>query len=482
MTGSRRQTKIVTVLLAFVLLMTALPGHAAEAKAPRNTVGPQAATGTAISISDIHFNPFYDPALVDELINADYTKWQGIFAKSKVEGYFVPKQDTNYVLLNSTLANISAQVASPDFIIISGDFLEHDFKKDYAKYFPQNKDANAPNLFITKTIGFVTWMIEQRFPNTPVYPALGNNDSYCGDYNDEPGGKFLSATAQDWQTLLKDPTNVSSFMKNFPLLGSYSVVVPTSKTHRVIVLNSNFFSNKYQNVCGNPSAQPGRDEMKWLEQELQSAEKQQEHVWLLFHIPPGIDVFSSLTSSGVPKPQPVPFWNEAYLQPFMNLMARYSSVIVGSFTGHIHMDSFELVPAQNKQAAVFVHITPAISPVYGNNPAFEVVTYDRQSAALSDYSVYYFDLASAAAKKNDPVTWQQEYTFSKAYVQAAVTPATLQAVHDGLLTKGNSYATNFGRYYNVSRNPPALKKLLPFWCGMIYLTIPEYQNCLKTRR
>jgi sphingomyelin phosphodiesterase acid-like 3 len=482
MTGSRRQIEMVTVLLA-VFLTTALVGQAAKPKTTDTTASQQAATGIVVSISDIHFDPFYDPSLLKKLINSDYTKWQGIFATSKVEGYGANKADTNYVLLNSTLENIYQQVASPDFIIISGDFLEHDFKQDYTKYFPHNKDANAPNAFITKTIAFVTLMIAQRFPNTPVYPALGNNDSYCGDYHDEPNGKFLSSTAQDWKTLLKDTSNVNSFMRTFPALGSYSVIAPASKTHRVIVLNSNFFSRKYRNACGNPNAQPGRDEMKWLEQQLQSAEKQQERVWLLYHIPPGIDVFSSLTKDGVPLPDPVPFWNETYLQQFMDLIARYSSVIAGSFAGHIHMDSFELVPAQNKQAAVFVHITPAISPVYGNNPAFGVLTYDRQSAALDDYSVFYFDIASDVAKKNAPVKWQKEYTFSTAFGQTAVTPSTLQALHGGLLANTNGNATSFERYYNVSNNPPGItvKKLLPYWCGMIYLTVPEYQTCLKRR-
>lgn len=478
MADSRRQTATPIVLLAIVLA-TAVFAQATQ----RKTASPPAGTGIVVSISDIHFDPFFDPLLLNELIASDPTKWQGIFARSKVQGYGSHTADTNYVLLSSTLENIYQQVARPDFIIISGDFLRHDFQENYANY-SHNNDPTAANAFITKTIAFLTGMIAMRFPNTPVYPALGNNDSYCGDYHDEPGGEFLSATAQAWKTLIKNTSNVSSFMRTFPALGAYSVVAPKGRSHRVIVLNSNFFSNKYKNACGNPNAEPGRDEMKWLEQELQRAEKQRERVWLLYHILPGIDVFSSLKSSGGHAPEVKPFWNEAYNQQFINLMTQYSSSILASFAGHIHMDSFELVQSENKRS-VFVHITPAISPVYGNNPTFEVVTYDRQSSALKDYSAYYFDLASAAAKINAPVKWQQEYTFSTTYGQAAVTPATLQALHAELLTSEHGYLTNFERYYNVGNTASAGindQNRLAYWCGMIYLTVPEYLNCLKTRR
>jgi sphingomyelin phosphodiesterase acid-like 3 len=472
MTHSRKKLATPMMLLA-VFLTTALVSRATETKTARR----QAATGVVVSISDVHFNPFFDPSLLNKLIASDYTKWQGIFAHSTVKGYGSHKADTNYVLLNSTLENIYQQVARPDFIIISGDFLGHDFQEYYAKY-SGNSDPKAAYPFISKTIAFVTGMIAKRFPSTPVYPALGNNDSYCGDYAIEPGGQFLSATAQAWKTLLRNASNVSSFMQTFPAMGSYSVVAPGHKSHRVIVLNSTFFSDKYENTCGDPKAEPGRDEIKWLEQELQRAVKQKERVWMLYHIPPGIDVYASLKQGA----EVVPFWNPAFNQQFINLMTQYSPVIVGSFVGHTHMDNFELVQSQNK-SAVFVHITPAISPLFGNNPAFEVFSYNRQSSAVKDYSVYYFDLALAAAQKNAPVKWTKEYTFSTTYGQPAVTPAALHALHDDLLTNEHGYLTNFERYYNVSNTAsPGIndQNRLAYWCGMIYLTVPEYQNCVKT--
>ena len=397
-------------------------------------------SGLVVSISDIHFDPFYDPKLVPALIQSDYTSWRMIFAGSAVQGYGSHKADTNYQLLNSALENIYARAHTPDFIVISGDFLAHDFQDTYAQATGTN-DAKAVNSFIDKTIAFVTWMIARRFPNTPVYPALGNNDSHCGDYNLEPAGEFLRTTAQTWKSLLRNTSNSKSFMQTFPLTGSYSVIAPQNLNHRVIVLNTTFFSNNYKNKCGDPSADPGREEMKWLESELAKAAAANARVWLVYHIPAGIDVFAT-----VKQKQPVALWRDSFNQQFLDLVTQNSKVIVAAFAGHFHMDSFQLMRTANQSPVSFVHITPGISPLFGNNPAFDVFTYNRKSATLQDYTAYYFDLGSPAAKKNAPVRWSKEYSFALGYGQPSFSAASLNAIYSQMLTNNKGALT---RYRNL---------------------------------
>lgn len=478
----RQRTRAVTSSLILGIVFT-ISISSAQARLTVSRT-PPAAIGRVVSISDIHFDPFYDRSLLAALIESDHSKWQGIFSRSSVQGYGSNKADTNYVLFNSALQNIHQQVARPDFIMISGDFLAHDFQEDYAKY-SGTSDPKAVNTFITKTIAFVTRMIEKQFPQTPVYPALGNNDSYCGDYAVEPGGQFLDATARTWKTLLKHPANVSSFMRTFPAMGSYSILAPQNKNHRILVLNATFFSNKYKNACGDPKADPARDQMKWFEAELKKAAAAREKVWLVYHIPPGIDVYASLEKTAKEKALHVePFWRPDHNQQFINLIRKYSTVIVGSFAGHIHMDSFELVRSDNDSPAVFVHITPAISPLFDNNPAFEIFTYDRRSSALNDYAAYYLDLASAAAQKNAPIKWTKEYTFATAYGQPALTVQSLQAVYQGILGNEHGYRAKFDKYYDVSNAAsPGIdaKDRRAYWCGMAYLTVSEYTGCITTK-
>ncbi len=476
--------RVITSILSICLVVSTAFSSATTRLAGHEQ---RAGTGLVVSISDIHFDPYYDRDLFDRLIKSDHTKWQGIFAGSSVQNYGIYGKNTNYLLFKSALENIYQQAPHPDFIIVSGDFLTHDFQEHYETY-TGNKNKKALNEFVRKTIAFVSWMIEKQFPQTPVYPAIGNNDSDCGDYAIEPGGQFLRTTASEWKRLLRNRSNVRSFMRTFPAMGFYSVAAPNNKNHRLIVLNTTFVSNKYnkyENSCKRPITEPGREELKWLESELSRAKAAGSRVWLVYHIPPGIDVFASLKEATRGNAAHVePFWQPDYNQQFLELVMRYSAVIAGSFAGHIHMDSFELIKGPQGQSASLVHITPAFSPVYNNNPAFEVFAYDRNSSNLKDYTAYYFDLASAAAQKNGPVRWTEEYTFTTAYGQPAFSLQSLEAVYEGISINGRDFRTKFDRYYDVSNTAsPGIDPANwhAYWCGIRNLTIPEYTACLKQR-
>lgn len=471
---SNSKLRMTALVVLWGLFLT--PAFSLTHAAPTHRVS---STGFVVSISDIHFNPFYDPKLVASLIQTDYAKWQGIFSRSLVAGYGSHSADTNYNLLNSALENIYLRAPRPDFIIISGDFLAHDFQETYAKLAGSN-DPKAVDSFIDKTIAFVTWMITRRFPGTPVYPALGNNDSYCGDYQVEPAGQFLRATAQTWKGLFNSKSNAGLFLRTFPAMGSYSVISPHNRNHRIIVLNTTFFSSNYKNTCGDPGAEPGNDEMKWLETELEKAAAARERVWLVYHIPAGVDVYASVKNG--PAGPAVSLWQPAYNQQFIDLVARYSSVVVAAFAGHIHMDSFQLVQSTNQAAASFVHVTPAISPLFGNNPAFDVFTYNRRVAALKDYSAYYFNLSSPASQKNAPVRWQKEYSFAQAFAQPDYSANTLQAIYGLMPANQNGDLTKYEAYYNVSNTTsPGFdpNNWRAYWCGIGSLTVSTYLSCIS---
>ena len=473
----RRFNLRMSVLVVFWGLFL-IPALSLTHAAPARPVRPFSHTGRFVSISDIHFNPFYDPKLLAALIQADYTKWPGIFSRSLVTGYGSHNADTNYNLFKSALENIYLRAPRPDFIIISGDFLAHDFQETYTKL-TGSSDSKAVDSFIDKTIAFVTLMIARRFPNTPVFPALGNNDSYCGDYQVEPGGKFLRATAQTWRALFHSRSNAGSFLRTFPLSGSYSVIAPHNQKHRIIVLNTTFFSGNYKNTCGDPRAEPGNDEMKWLGTELQKAAAAKERVWLVYHIPVGIDVFASINKG--PAGPPELLWQPAYNQQFINLVSQNADVIPAAFAGHIHMDSFQLIQPADGAPTSFVHISPAFSPLFGNNPAFDVFTYDRRSAALNDYAVYYFDLSSPAAQKNAPVKWQKEYSFAQAFAQPTFSTTTLKAIYGHMPANQNGDLTKYETYYNVSNTASpgfAGNNWRAYWCGIGNVTVSEYQRCI----
>lgn len=427
-----------------------------------------AGRGTVVALSDIHFNPFDDPSLVPALIRADYRGWKAIFGGSRVRGYGGHRGDTNFELLVSALEHARRAAARPDFIVIGGDFLAHNFGTTFAAL-SGDRDPAALMAFVGKTIALVTLLVAERFPETPIYPALGNNDSDCGDYQLQPGGQFLAATAQTWKGLFKGAANTAAFLRTFPVRGSYTVLNPRNAKHRLLVLNTVFFAQQYRNACGDQRADPAGDEMDWCEAQLRAAARDGEKVWLVYHVPPGVDVYATLHGkSGAP----VLFMEAEHNRRFLELVGRYSSAVVGALAGHTHMDSFELVgQGAGRRASSFVLMTPAVSPLFGNNPGFRVLTYDRRSAVVSDYATHYLNLGVARPR------WALEYRFGRAYGLPAVDALSLQVIYQLLPIDYRGYRTKYSAYYNVgNRASPAFPEAAwpAYWSGIGNLTADEF--------
>ena len=62
-----------------------------------------AGVGYIAHISDIHFDPFYDPTLLVQLINKEAADWEGVFETSTIKSYGTVGSDSNYNLLKSFL-------------------------------------------------------------------------------------------------------------------------------------------------------------------------------------------------------------------------------------------------------------------------------------------------------------------------------------------------------------------------------------------
>ena len=196
--------------------------------------------------------------------------------------------------------------------------------------------------FVGKTVRFLAQQIDHTFPDTPILPALGNNDEVCGDFRLQPDGPFLADMLPVYRELVGANRN-TGFDRDWTSYGNYSVAHPGVRSVRVVFANTVFFSPRYRNACGSPSeADPGRAPLAWLEAELAAAKRAQEHVWLLYHVPPGVDAFATLVRESCPETI-LPIWDGAYAEPFYALLRRYADTVIASFAGHTHMDDFRLV-------------------------------------------------------------------------------------------------------------------------------------------
>jgi hypothetical protein len=67
-----------------------------------------------------------------------------------------------------------------------------------------------------------------------------------------------------------------------------------------------------------------------------------ERVWLVYHIPPGIDGYATLRRGACPSTM-IPMWDQGYAGAFLALIKRYADPVTASFAGHTHMDDFPLI-------------------------------------------------------------------------------------------------------------------------------------------
>ena len=246
-------------------------------------------------------------------------------------------------------------------------------------------------------------------------------------------------------------------------------------------MNTVFWSFKYNNSCGNQKNDPGTEQLQWLDDQLQQAATQNEKVWLVYHIPPGVNPYATIHANPTEQLNNIiSFWDAEYTNGYVELMTKYSSTIALSLVGHIHMDNFELVREKVTSNPVsYVHFTPSISPIFGNNPSVELVTYDSDTYTLVDYETHYVDLGTPSKVAK----WKPEYRFSTAYDQPSISTKSLQAVYQRMQKNLGKDRKNYIQYYNVDNtgNPNIQEKNWPvYWCAIGNITESQFRNCYQS--
>lgn len=413
-----------------------------------------------LSVSDIHFNPFADPAIVSKLEAADASQWGAILASSSVTTFSTYGSDVNDPLLRSAIGEMKKQLPSPAFVLISGDFLAHGFQKNYQQY-ATDKSQTAYTAFVKKTMAYVASVFRDAFPDVRIYPTLGNNDSDCGDYAVAPNGAFLADFRDVWSPIVRS----RSFDRRFPTGGYYKADVPALKNVRVIALNTNFFSTSYKNPCGKPGPDPGVRELEWLDGELRLARIEGKRVWLLYHIPPGMNVYNTVESGGsCPNLAPETFWKDEYTKKYLSITAAHRKTIAGSFAGHTHQDEFRIATED------FIHITPSVTPIFGNNPAFEIVDVQRHGDVVG-YTSWHLP--------NVTLPWAREYAFDEAYAKSQYDTAALTELAAAIGSDAATRAQYFG--YTSSGSAKSTAEALAvwqgYWCGLKAMTESAFTAC-----
>jgi len=447
----------------------------------QQTVPAQAVAGQVLVMSDLHFDPMADPRLVDGLAAAEPEQWSAVLDSSSDRSLGRYGRDSNWMLLRSALQYMAETLPKPAFVLVSGDFLAHGFRQEFDAAAKDHSDAGY-RIFVRKTMQFLGLQLEQNFPATPILPALGNNDEECGDYQLQPGGPFLVDTLPILHRLVGSAGG-PGFDRDWQGYGNYSA---RAGGIRVLSTNTNFLSIHYRNACGSPvDGDPGRVTLAWLEAELAAAKEAQERVWLLYHIPPGIDGYATLRRGVCPGTM-IPMWDQAYAGAFLALMKRYADSVAASFAGHTHMDDFRLIgDAEGRYG--FALITPAVSPIFGQNPAFRSVVYNAQGGILDQttYDLTNLPQATAAVGGVSP-EWRAEYTFTRQWSLPRVDLPSLDHLYS-LITDAPAEGEQWHMIFPVSSpvywapfsggSEQLAQAVRAFRCASGNVTPSDYRQC-----
>lgn len=433
-----------------------------------------------LSVSDIHFNPFCSKQAVAQLIQTPYQQWDSVFKRQGGQEISPYGQETNPKLLNVLLEAMKEHSGRVSVVVFTGDVLAHDFNDLFYSY-TGSSDEKERNEFIYKTMGYVSMKFRQTFPRVPIYFSLGNNDSYEGDYALADSSLFLKETAGLFYENFVQSTNdslirkkdESDFLSTYPYHGYYSVRAPFAMGRcRVIGLNSVFFS---VNAPSRGSKNPAGDELKWLEAQLASAEKMREKVWLLMHIPAGVNVYSTQHKSFPPYLNVVLQWRDVYNKQFVALLDRYASTVSASFAGHTHMDDYRLIysPKDSTKALMSIHITPSVTPGFNNNPAFQRMVYNTRTASFKEITTYFINLSDST-----PV-FKQEYVYTNTYHF----PPDVQG-QDSLyraMLRDTALLNNYCRNYVVRSPACSIRNNWQwYWCGIGNLSSQDYTKAFNS--
>ena len=440
-------------------------------------------------ISDIHFNPLagLNKKQFLELNQLPIEEWPTFF-QSLNQPLSQAGSDSNFSLTVAALDAAKRHSPKAAFVLYPGDLMAHDWQATYEQLAPQTI-ANNPTAFrefTKKALSLLRNEFKRRFPEIPVHVTLGNDDSFCQDYWIQPGGDYLSTFAEVWEPLIGNEKDRLAFRESFPELGTYSVDLPDLGTERILVVNSvlwsasyccDYFMPKDQGCCGciNPGVSPGREQFQWIEGELSRAKKDGKRVWLLMHVPPGIDSYSEQKANG--ESQTAELWNKEFTDRYLKLVDEYRDTFRISFAGHTHMDDFRISRVEG--LAVSLHkIAPAVSPIFGNNPAFQVFQVDDQTGEIENWQTYFVDIQRQ--KSNPPDTkWEREYDAKEIYGFSRVNTESMEEVFTKMRNAPNgSRAAAYRQHYAVNAKPVAQDDLFIYVCAVLNTNYAEFHNCV----
>uniref|UniRef100_A0A182Q2M8 Sphingomyelin phosphodiesterase n=1 Tax=Anopheles farauti TaxID=69004 RepID=A0A182Q2M8_9DIPT len=361
--------------------LSSRPPHKKYAKAPL----------TIVHLTDIHYDPEYVVG-----VNADCGAEAccrplpdlSPATVSNAAGYWGDYRDcdTPWHAVVDVMEHIRKQHPKIDAIYFTGDIVHH---------FTWNTTVETNEAAMRQ----VFQLMKRTFPGIPIFPVLGNHESHPANlyapHTVEPSYRsdylynFIAREWADWLPIDKiRPTLAEG--------GYYTVRTPFGL--RIIGLNNNpcfvhnfwlFYSLDYY-----------MPQLQWLHDTLLAAEKANERVHILAHVPSYDD--SCFVG-----------WTREYRK----IVARFAHIIAAQFNGHSHVDEFNLYYARDDPTRpVSVAWNGGSTTTFTKlNPNYKVFQFDPVSFDPIEQETWMYNLTEANLTPDRRPSWYRLYSFRDYY-------------------------------------------------------------------
>ena len=175
--------------------------------------------------------------------------------------------DSPPILIETMLSRMAEKYDDLDVIFITGDFAGHHI----AMTSDEEEDIEKTYALLLETLGNLNELIAEKFPNTLVLPAFGNNDSKYHDapIPDEDAPFFYTYVFNLWFKLL--PGNIKNLSrdqideitKTFDIGGYYRVDLNDKIS--VLSINTLYYDS---DSTRRDESMSGVEQMFWLAKQL----------------------------------------------------------------------------------------------------------------------------------------------------------------------------------------------------------------------
>ena len=361
--------------------------------------------------------------------------------------------DTPTVILDAVQEKIieESKKEKPKFILWTGDHFS-DF------------DGNASIGDVEKVLTDITERLKvmKKELKVPIYPIIGNHDTFPSFQFPQEGPFFVyEFCRKNWGDFLSHKS-----LENHKINQFYSERVMPGL--RIVAINTAMF------FCCNSliplsTIDPG-GQNAWLRAELLDAQKAGDKVFLIAHVPFGLDEVRRIYH----------MWSMFHDQLLEALDGFHGNTLVASFYGHNHVNSFKMLRNSDGSGVSVGFETGSVTPKPLENPSITKYIFDLEAPfTIRDRINYYIDIEES--NRVGKAVWKKCFSTSEDYNLPDCSPDSMQSFIDRLYTDRPLFETFYYNFWSNYQHRDCDKKCQrEMICTLEFVNMSDVDNCIMS--